>query len=198
MPTLALRVVPVALRQPRGIARRRSHSKLTPRLSFGELGGLPRTTPRDESRAEVLVQAREMRNASFGNVREAPTVAPSFPNQDIPSIEAEEAGKLVMAAKAAFLDVRTSSAFAAEHVAGAFNVPWLLEADAGKLKANEQFLSEVEQILPDKDQDIVVACQIGMRGPPATLAMRSAGYTNAYNVKGGLNAWKAINLPTIK
>jgi hypothetical protein len=69
-----------------------------------------------------------------GKVRDAPNVKVSATKQDVPSIGPEEAGKLVMAAKAAFLDVRTSSAFAAEHVAGAFNVPWLLEADSGALE----------------------------------------------------------------
>jgi rhodanese-related sulfurtransferase len=65
------------------------------------------------------------------------------------------------------------------------------------LQANEHFLSEVEQIFPDKNLEIVVACQIGMRGPPATLAMHSAGYSNALNLEGGLNAWKAFRLPTV-
>lgn len=41
----------------------------------------------------------------------------------------------------------------------------------------------------DKSAHIVVHCKVGPRGAKATLALREAGFENAWNVEGGIHAW---------
>jgi 3-mercaptopyruvate sulfurtransferase SseA len=81
---------------------------------------------------------------------EAPT-APSAGSESLDSqvrsgprtIKAEEAGKMILELKAAYLDVRTPIEFASQgHVAGAVNVPWLLPGTDGKLKASHHLRTQ--------------------------------------------------------
>ena len=41
----------------------------------------------------------------------------------------------------------------------------------------------------DKGAHVVVHCQIGLRGAKGTAILREAGFDNAWNVNGGLDAW---------
>lgn len=41
----------------------------------------------------------------------------------------------------------------------------------------------------DKDAHVVVHCKVGDRGAKATVALREAGFTNAWNLAGGIDAW---------
>jgi len=49
--------------------------------------------------------------------------------------------------------------------------------------------------LPDPAQKIVVYCGSGQRGGMLTGVLRMLGYSNVFNVSGGLGAWKKANLP---
>lgn len=49
--------------------------------------------------------------------------------------------------------------------------------------------------LPAQDQPIVTYCAIGHRGAQALVALQLLGYTNVRTISGGLNNWKAANLP---
>lgn len=49
--------------------------------------------------------------------------------------------------------------------------------------------------LPAKDQPIVVMCGSGHRSAIGMMALQMLGYTNVKSQAGGLNAWKAANLP---
>ena len=51
--------------------------------------------------------------------------------------------------------------------------------------------------LPAKDQPIITICAIGHRGAMAMMALQMLGYTNVKSLAGGLNAWKAANLPVV-
>jgi rhodanese-related sulfurtransferase len=51
--------------------------------------------------------------------------------------------------------------------------------------------------LPAKDEPIVLVCASGYRGTAGMLALRLLGYTNVSNLSGGLNAWKAAELPVV-
>lgn len=45
------------------------------------------------------------------------------------------------------------------------------------------------QELPERDAKIVVYCDKGVRSAFATNTLRNMGYTNVYNLKGGIKAW---------
>jgi len=49
--------------------------------------------------------------------------------------------------------------------------------------------------LPAKDQPIIVTCASGHRGAFTMAALQALGYTNVKSMAGGVNAWKAANLP---
>ncbi len=49
--------------------------------------------------------------------------------------------------------------------------------------------------LPGLDAKIIIYCGSGQRGGMLMGALRLLGYTNVYNMSGGLAAWKKANLP---
>ena len=60
-------------------------------------------------------------------------------------------------------------------------------------------LADLEENLDqlEKDAHIVVHCRAGRRGAKATTALREAGFENAWNLNGGLMAWRDRVDPTI-
>ena len=46
-------------------------------------------------------------------------------------------------------------------------------------------------LLPDKQSKIVVYCQSGPMSTTAAGILAGRGYTNVYNLSGGMDAWKA-------
>jgi len=78
--------------------------------------------------------------------------------------------------EAVLLDVRTPSEFVLGHFAEAVNID---------IK-NEDFLSEIEEL--DKSKSYYVYCSLGIRSVNACRAMRTLGFGQLYNLKGGLKA----------
>jgi rhodanese-related sulfurtransferase len=52
--------------------------------------------------------------------------------------------------------------------------------------------------LPAKDQKIVVVCASGHRGGYAMVALRLLGYTDVFNLNGGMNAWKKAEFSVVE
>jgi rhodanese-related sulfurtransferase len=52
--------------------------------------------------------------------------------------------------------------------------------------------------LPGKDEKIVVVCASGHRGGYAMVALRLLGYTNVFNLNGGMNAWKKAEFAVVE
>lgn len=48
----------------------------------------------------------------------------------------------------------------------------------------------------ERDQAVAVSCRTGGRSSEAAKRLRSAGFTNLFNVEGGILAWEKANLPT--
>lgn len=74
-----------------------------------------------------------------------------------------------------FLDVRTPGEYKANHQKKFTNVPL----------AN---LSKHTREL-DKNKEVVVICQSGMRSAKAAKILKKQGFEKVSNVKGGMNAW---------
>ena len=78
-----------------------------------------------------------------------------------------------------FVDVRTPAEVAAKRIAGIpsrVNLPLdtLRNADISKL---------------DKEQKVVTACQIDLRGYEAEVILRARGFSNVYSLEGGMSGW---------
>ncbi len=62
-------------------------------------------------------------------------------------------------------------------------------------------LTELDQHLnqlPPKTRPVLVYCKAGLRGELALMYLKTLGYKNVKNIKGGLTAWLNAGLPVEK
>ncbi len=59
-----------------------------------------------------------------------------------------------------------------------------------------EFEAKYQDVLKDKDQDIVIYCRSGKRSLNACMFLLSKGYTNLTNVEGGIISWIQSGYPT--
>lgn len=102
------------------------------------------------------------------------------------TLPAEEfAEKINQLPDAPVLDVRTPEEFAKGHLPTAKNVDW----------NGDDFQQQLTAF--DKSQPIFVYCLSGGRSSSAIKQMRKAGFTEVYELKGGIMKWRAANLPEV-
>lgn len=77
------------------------------------------------------------------------------------------------------IDVREELEFHTFNIGGE-NIP------LGKL------LAEVNDLEYDKDEEVVVVCQRGLRSETARRVLTSQGFCNVKNLTGGLLAWRRM------
>lgn len=97
-----------------------------------------------------------------------------------------EATQLINRAKTTILDVRTPDEFAAGHLRDAKNIPL---ADLG---------SRIGELDKQKTKAVVVVCKQGTRADKAVKMLQKAGFDDVISLDGGLTAWTAAGLPTVK
>lgn len=85
--------------------------------------------------------------------------------------------------EAVILDVRTQSEYFSGHIPDAVNNSW---TDAG-------FLERLKIADSPKDQVYLVYCQSGKRSAAAVSNMRKNGYSQVYELKGGIVSWRQKN-----
>ncbi|XP_002969639.2 thiosulfate sulfurtransferase 16, chloroplastic [Selaginella moellendorffii] len=95
-----------------------------------------------------------------------------------------------------YLDVRTPEEFAAGHVEGAVNIPFMYKFGTGMI-TNLDFVPEVSARF-NKDDEIVVGCQSGRRSMAAATELLASGFTGVTDMGGGYGAWIQSNLPVRK
>ena len=74
---------------------------------------------------------------------------------------------------AVLIDVRTVDEYNREHIPNAVNIT----------------LDQIDTVAYDKDTTIIVYCQSGMRSRQAVETLVNMGYTNLYDLDGGLLNW---------
>lgn len=103
----------------------------------------------------------------------------------VKNISAVSAFQLMDSANTLVLDVRESKAFEKEHLPGAVSVP------IGDLD------KRLDEFANYKAEKIIVYCNDGStRGPRATDALNKAGFSDARNLKGGIEAWRQSKFKT--
>nr|GEV65478.1 hypothetical protein [Tanacetum cinerariifolium] len=114
---------------------------------------------------------------------------------EIITIDVHKANLLLHKGEYRFLDVRTTEEFMKGHVDfdDAINIPYMFNSPQGRV-INNNFL---EQILPfcNKDDQLIVGCQSGVRSVYATNILLKAGFKHVYNMGGGYLAWVENDLP---
>lgn len=81
------------------------------------------------------------------------------------------------------LDVRTIGEYNSGYIKNAFQADWMNQA---------QFFDRTQHL--DKSKPVYVYCASGGRSGAAAAALRSKGFT-AYNMSGGMIAWKRAGKP---
>jgi rhodanese-related sulfurtransferase len=81
------------------------------------------------------------------------------------------------------LDIRAPDAFAAGHLSGARHMP------------SDQMLKAGDTLKKHKEKPLVVYCDNGSLSAAAVRQLAAQGFTRAVNVRGGVTAWRAENLP---
>lgn len=76
---------------------------------------------------------------------------------------------------AVLVDVRSNQEYREGHIKGAINIP------------DFEITNRVEKEITKKNQAIVLYCQYGGRSRDARVIMKKMGYTNVYNLYGGLD-----------
>ncbi len=81
--------------------------------------------------------------------------------------------------EAIVLDARETSEYNISHLKNAIHVGY------------DQFnIKSVKNLIKDKAQTIVVYCSVGIRSEDIAEQLKKEGYTNVYNLFGGIFEWK--------
>lgn len=94
-----------------------------------------------------------------------------------------QATLLINRQDAAIIDVREPAEYATAHIANSRNIP------LAQLKARA---AELEK---QKEKPVIVVCETGARSSGAIAILKAAGFSNLFNLQGGLGAWKQAGLP---
>jgi len=118
------------------------------------------------------------------------TVTPETPTQIIENITPKEAFTLIQNNQNnpdfVIIDVRTPAEFAEEHIENATNIDFYSEA----------FQDMLNKL--DKNKTYLIYCRSGGRSRNALDIMAELNFSEAYNILGGIIAWEAEGLPTVK
>lgn len=91
--------------------------------------------------------------------------------------------KLKATPNAVVLDVRTPGEFEKGHLANAVNYDW----------NGKDFSRQIENI--DKPKPVFVYCLSGGRSASAAQKMRAEGFSEVYELEGGMLKWRSAGLP---
>ncbi|WP_203363231.1 rhodanese-like domain-containing protein [Bacillus sp. REN10] len=99
-----------------------------------------------------------------------------IPAKGIRHISTDDLKQELKAGNKQFIDVRTPSEYKGHHVKGFQNIPL------------QQLASRVNEL--DRNKEVVVMCQSGMRSQKAAQLLKKKGFTNVTNVQDGICSWK--------
>lgn len=106
-----------------------------------------------------------------------------FHIEGIKHISPEEAFKLLDVPDTVLIDVRESSET---------DIDWIDHAGV-EYHPMSVFLDRMDTI--SKEQNIIVVCYAGVRSSKIVNLLNRQGYPSAFNLDGGILAWKARGLP---
>jgi rhodanese-related sulfurtransferase len=127
-------------------------------------------------------------------------------------INPTESYNMVVAGQGYIIDVRTFEEFVwvghpGKNKAGdgaalegkVVNESWMKYGKGDVLVINPSFVSDMEELFPDKTTPIIMMCRSGVRSIAAALALEDAGYTTVYNMLQGFegetdaNGYRTVN-----
>lgn len=97
-----------------------------------------------------------------------------------------EATRIMNQSGALVLDVREAKEFAQGHLPKARNIPV------------REISNRLEELGKYKAKPVIVTCAGGPRAAAAARLLRKSGFTQVYQLKGGLKSWQQASLPLEK
>ncbi|KGA15707.1 hypothetical protein GM51_14260 [freshwater metagenome] len=110
----------------------------------------------------------------------------SSTNEAIKKVDPVKFSEVIAQPGVIILDVRTPEEFNAGHITNAINI---------NLEGSD-FSSEVSKL--DKNATVAVYCRSGNRSGVATDQMAEIGFTDMYDMQGGIVDWEAAGGPVVK
>ncbi|PPA70941.1 rhodanese-like domain-containing protein [Jeotgalibacillus proteolyticus] len=99
-----------------------------------------------------------------------------IPVKGINHITADELQSYLIQRDKHFIDVRTPGEYKRGYIHGFKNIPL------------NDLSSHMDEL--DKNKEVLVMCQSGMRSMKGASSLKKHGFLNVTNVKGGMTAWK--------
>jgi rhodanese-related sulfurtransferase len=122
----------------------------------------------------------------------------SMQKKDIPSgftnVTVEEAREMIEKDDVFILDVRTPAEFNSSHIEGATLIP-VTNSGGSNLSSDQLLEARINEV--PKDKKILVYCRTGHRSTTASNILLAAGYSDIYNMQGGITAWTAAGYPVV-
>ena len=87
---------------------------------------------------------------------------------------------------AVVIDLRPAEQYAAGHLSGARRMD------------GEQILKAADTLKKYKQKPLIIYDESGSLGTSAARQLKAQGFTQAFNLRGGLSAWRSDNLPLEK
>ncbi len=87
---------------------------------------------------------------------------------------------------ALLVDVRTQGEFESGHIIDARHIP------------QDQVGQAAETLKRFREKVLITCCESGTRSGAAARVLKSQGFAKVVNLRGGLQAWRAENLPLVK
>ena len=110
----------------------------------------------------------------------------SSSNEATKKVDPVEFSEVIAQPDVIILDVRTPEEFNAGHIANAININ----------VADSNFSSEVSKL--DKNATVAVYCRSANRSAVATDQMAELGFTDMYDMQGGILDWEAAGGPVVQ
>lgn len=97
-----------------------------------------------------------------------------------------DAVSLINRENAIVVDVRDDQEYGSGHVINSIHTPLVLME------------SQLSKLGTDKSRPVLVCCQNGQRSAKAGVILSKHGFTKIFKLAGGMLAWQAANLPTVR
>jgi rhodanese-related sulfurtransferase len=110
----------------------------------------------------------------------------SSSNEVTKKVDPVEFSEVIAEPGVIILDVRTPEEFNAGHIENAININ----------VADSNFSSEVSKL--DKNATVAVYCRSANRSAVATKEMAELGFTDMYDMQGGIIDWEAAGGPVVQ
>ncbi|HVV69567.1 MAG TPA: rhodanese-like domain-containing protein [Gammaproteobacteria bacterium] len=98
----------------------------------------------------------------------------------------QDAVTLINNHRAGVVDIRDRESFDAGHIVNAIHIP---QAD---------LMTSLDKLKKYRDRAVLLTCNSGHNSQVMAAKLRKQGFSSVYSMAGGLQAWKAANLPLTK